>query len=284
MRFRFLAPFLLALSACSPAQLLTLGVPRDSYTIREDVAYEAGDRHQSDIYQPAHPAPGHPVVVFFYGGEWIYGNRQEYRFVAEPLAEAGVTVVVPDYRLSPQVTFPAFIQDGAAATAWTKQHIAEYGGNPKNLFVMGHSAGAYIAAMLALNPAYLKDAGLSRGDLSGAIGISGPYNFLPITWPELKPIFDVVPDPWMTQPITFADGKNPPMLLMAGLSDDTVDPQKNTDGLFREIEDNGGPASERLDADVGHIGMVTAFSPLLQDKAPVLADTLTFIQANVKTE
>ena len=267
------------LSACSPARLLTAGLP-DAYKTTDDVAYEAGERHRLDIYQPDAPLPGHPVVVFFYGGEWKYGDRGDYGFMGGALASRGITVVIPDYRLYPPTPFPGFVEDGADAVAWTRAHIGEYGGNPDDLFVMGHSAGAYIAAMLALNPAYLARDHMRSADLRGMIGLSGPYNFLPITWPELKPIFEVVPDLSVTQPITYADGKNPPLLLMAGRADDTVNPWQNTDALYKKVLADNGPASERLYDDIEHIGMVTAFAPLFRDRAAALYDAVAFIEAN----
>ena len=275
--------FLVCLAACSPTDVLTLGVSGSAYTEISDISYAAGDGHSLDIYQPATPAQGHPVVVFFFGGAWQHGSKEDVRFVAEPLAAAGITVVIPDYRLAPKVAFPAFIDDGAAATAWTRDHIAQYGGNPANLFVMGHSAGGYIAVMLAVNPAYLAKSGMRPGELAGAIGLAGPYNFLPITWPDLKPIFATAPDLAITQPITFADCKSPPLLLLAGAADTTVDPIKNTDALYHRIQDCHGAADERLYPDIGHIGIITAFAPLLEEKAPVLADTLAFIKAHAKT-
>jgi acetyl esterase/lipase len=269
---------LACLTACSPARLLVAGVPQDGFTVERGIPYEDGERHQLDIYQPVHPLPGNPVIVFFYGGEWKYGERQDYGFVAEPLADAGVTVVVPDYRLYPPTAFPGFIEDGAVSVAWVRDHISQHGGNPKSLFVMGHSAGAYIAAMLAVNPAYLGKVGMKPGDLSGFIGVSGPYNFLPITWPELKPIFEVVPDLGVTQPISFVDGQNPPALLLVGADDTTVNPDQNTTAFWGRILEKGGSARRIIYPGVGHIGAITAFAPLFRDRAPVLEDTVDFVE------
>ncbi len=279
-RLPALIALLIMLTSCMPSDLLTIAVPSSKFMVKRDIAYKDGKSHILDIYEPVTPAAGRPVAVFFFGGEWRFGSKEQVRFVAEPLAAAGVTVVVPDYRLSPEVTFPAFIDDGAVAVSWTHQHIAEYGGDPGNIFVMGHSAGAYIAVMLAVNPEYLAHAGMNRSDLAGAIGLAGPYNFLPITWPELKPIFNVVTDMNVTQPITFVDGKNPPMLLAAGMADTTVNPSQNTDTLYHKIMDDHGTVSERLYPDLGHVGIIVAFAPLLRGKAPVFYDTLSFIKTN----
>ena len=267
------------LTACSPTRLLTWDIPQSGFTLTKDVAYEPGERHTMDIYQAKQPLPGQPVIVFFYGGEWKFGAKEQYRFVAEPLANRGITVVVADYRLYPPTPFPGFIEDSAQAVGWVHAHAAEIGGNPANIFVMGHSAGAYNAVFLALDPEYLAQAGMQPQDLAGAIGISGPYNFLPITWPELKPIFEVVPDLNATQPITYADGKNPPLLLLAGAADTTVDPIKNTDTLYKTVLAKGGPVTEKFYPDVAHIGAILAFAPTFDGKAPIVDDVISFVQA-----
>ena len=280
MRFILLCILLITTTSCSLTDLLTVGVAGSKFTSQNDIVYATGDSHTLDIYQPVSRAPGNPVVVFFYGGAWQHGSKEDVKFVAEPLAARGITVVVPDYRLAPKVAFPAFIDDGAEAVAWTSSHIANYGGNPANLFVMGHSAGAYIAVMLAVNPAYLAKVDMKPAQLSGAIGLAGPYNFLPITWPDLKPIFEIVPDLNQTQPITFVDGKNPPLFLAAGKDDTTVDPMKNTDALYHKVLSDKGLAEEKLYPDIGHIGIITAFSPIFGPDTPVLDDTLSFVAAH----
>ena len=282
MRLAGLAICLL-LAACSPTRLLTFDIPQDGFTLRKDVPYAPGDRHSLDIYQAKQPLAGQPVIVFFYGGEWKFGSKEQYRFVAEPLANRGITVVVADYGIYPPVAFPGFVQDSAVAVGWVHQHAAEFGANPHNLFLMGHSAGAYNAVFLALDPHYLQTVGLQPHDLAGAIGISGPYNFLPITWPELKPIFEVVPDLNVTQPITYADGLNPPLLLLAGLDDTTVNPQKNTETLYKTVKDKGGSVTEKLYPNLAHIGAILAFAPSLASKAPEeVQDVMDFVQANTK--
>jgi acetyl esterase/lipase len=205
----------LPLSACSAFDVLNTLNDKSGVTVQHDLAYEPGERHSLDVYMPAAPLPGRPVVVFLYGGAWQTGARQDYAFMGEALAGRGVTVVIPDYRVYPPTIFPGFVEDGAAAAAWTKAHIAQYGGNPDALFLAGHSAGAHIAALIALDPEYLAAYNMKPDELAGMIGIAGPYDFLPITRSDLKPIF-AVPDLAATQPVTYADGKNPPMLLQAG--------------------------------------------------------------------
>src|SRR3712207_3414863 len=121
------------------------------------------------------------VVVFFYGGRWESGDRGDYLFAAQGLVSQGFVAVVPDYRLHPEVGFAGFMADGAAAVRWVRDNIAGFGGDPAQIFLMGHSAGAHIAALLALDERWLADQGLPRGTVRGAIGLAGPYDFLPLS-------------------------------------------------------------------------------------------------------
>ncbi len=280
-RIRLLAllPLLLplALGACNPAYLLN-DLVRDGGVVRTaGIAYAPGPRHSLDVYRPGGAGTGAlPVIVFLYGGNWRTGDKDIYKFLGRTLAQRGAVVVVPDYRLAPEVAFPAFVEDNAAAVAWTVRHVKELGGDPRSVFVMGHSAGAYNAGMLALDPAYLAQDGLQRSALAGVITLAGPFDFLPITQPDLKPIFAPVQDGPLSQPITFADGTNPPMLLLAGTADTTVQP-RNTTSLARRIAERGGPVESKLYPDLGHIGILTAFTPLFAGRAPVEDDVWAFV-------
>ena len=269
---------LLTLARCSPADLLNATISRSGLTITHDVAYGPGPREKLDIYRPANTATA-PVIVFFYGGRWSFGSRRTYPFVAATLARRGNVVVVPDYRLYPEVRFPAFLNDCAAAVAWTSAHMAELGGDPKRLFLMGHSAGAYNAAMLAVDPALLEAAGTSRTRIAGFIGLAGPYDFLPMTDDDVKDIFSPANDGPASQPVTYVDGHAPPMLLLAGTDDTTVRP-RNSLSLARHVQEKGGEATVKLYPGLAHIGLVTAIAPLFQRRAPVLGDIETFIQSH----
>lgn len=265
------------LSACSPTSLLNATIPSNGVTVMRDVRYADGLRGTLDIYRPAAPGPA-PLVVFLYGGSWRMGDKGIYPFVAKPLAARGAVVVVPDYRLYPEVAFPDFLRDNAKAVAWALTHASELGADPKAVFVVGHSAGAYNAAMLALDPKWLAEAGVDRAQLAGVIGLAGPYDFLPITGRDIIPVFAPVGGGTLSQPITFADGSNPPMLLLAGGADTTVQ-ARNTISLAARINERGGAVESRIYPAIGHIGIITAFAPLFQGVAPVLDDVWQFITA-----
>ncbi|MBV9784605.1 MAG: alpha/beta hydrolase [Acidisphaera sp.] len=274
---RFCAGLLLAgLAACAPVDLLNDTIPTGGITITRNVAYGAQPRQTLDIYRPK-AAERAPVVVFIYGGAWQHGSKSDYLFVAAALARRGVEVVVPDYRLSPAISYPVFLQDCARAVAWASHSIAAFGGDPGALFLMGHSAGAYIVAMLALDPVWLAEAGSSTQALRGAIGLAGPYDFLPIQEADIKAVFGPAQRDPATQPVTYADGRNPPMLLLAGSADTTVRP-RNTESLAAHIRAAGGPVAERIYPGVGHIGLILSFAAGFRGEAPALDDTLAFIR------
>ena len=274
--FRLLAACAcLLLARCGPADLLNATIATGDLTVLRDVAYAPGPRGMLDVYRPAKPAAPLPVVVFFYGGAWQHGSRANYVFVAAELARRGMVVVVPDYRLSPAVRFPAFVQDAAQAVAFTRRMAAGWGGDPDRVVLAGHSAGAHIAAMLALDPRFLADAGDDRDALAGMVGLAGPYDFLPFTSDDIRQVFAGT-DAAATQPISFADGRNPPMLLLHGTADRTVY-LRNTVNLAAAITRRGGPVQVETYDGVGHVGIVTALAPLFSRRAPVLDDIAGFV-------
>lgn len=244
--------------------------------ITPDVRFSNERRGLLDVYAPTH-AQDAPLVVFFYGGSWEDGNKADYRFAAAALARCGIVAVVPDYRLYPDVRFPDFIADGAKAVRWAQRNAAEFGADPQLIFLVGHSAGAYIAAMLTLDRTWL-DAG-SRKAVVGMVGLAGPYDFLPLHSPTLKRIFAPAGgDLAASQPINYARGDAAPMLLLSGNGDTTVRAD-NSRRLAARIRTLGGQAETRFYRTVNHTGIMAAYSPLLRWLAPSFADTLAFIRA-----
>ena len=270
----------LSLGACSGPEVLNATVSTQGLQIDHELTYEAGDRHGMDVYRAANAAGARPVVVFIYGGNWRSGKREDYAFVAAALARAGAVVFVPDYRLYPEVQYPSFIEDGAQAVAYARRVAASWGGDPRRVFVVGHSAGAYIAEMLALDPQYLARAGMRPRDLAGVVAIAGPADFLPMTGEDTRMVFGAHQDDPATQPIDHVDGRNPPLLLLHGDADTTVE-LRNSTALAARIRAAGGPVELHVYHDVGHIGIVLGFAELFRGKSPVLADTAQFIAATL---
>jgi acetyl esterase/lipase len=259
---------------CSPVQILNGLAP--SRLVADGVAYGEDPRQKLDIYRPSGADGPFPVVVFLYGGGWNSGDRAMYRFVGGALAENGLVTVIPDYRLFPEVRFPSFLQDNAAALRWTRDHIGKYGGRSGSFFLMGHSAGAYNAAMLGLDPAWLTQVGMYRSDLRGVIGLAGPYDFLPLRSDELRAIFGPPEQLPQTQPINFVDGEAPPMLLLAGARDTTVDPA-NSIRLAARIRQAGGVVEQKIYPGIDHEEIVGSLGVPLRFLAPTLKDCLTFM-------
>jgi acetyl esterase/lipase len=240
------------------AALLNGLTTRDGYTILTDRAYGPLPRQKLDVYMPEEGADEAAVVVFFYGGGWNKGTKSFYLFVGQSLASAGFIVVIPDYRLYPDVTFPDFVEDAAAAVAFAGKSLIKPDGTPRRMFLAGYSAGAHIAALLNLDERYLATAGVSSSSIGGAVGLSGPYDFLPIKEDIYKAIF---PEPIRTasQPINFVDGSEAPMLLITGDADRTVDPG-NTTRLAAAIEARNGAVRVKTYPGVGHIGTIAALA------------------------
>jgi acetyl esterase/lipase len=269
-----------ALGACSPIGMLNAVEPKGEVIISRDIAYAPGPRGGLDVYRPKTASVGAPIVVFIYGGGWDSGRKGDYTFVGAALASQGFVAVVPDYRIYPEVRWPAFLEDNARAVAWAKAHAVEYGGDPRKLFLMGHSAGAYNAAMLTLDPRWLRAEGHDpHKDIAGMVGLAGPYDFLPLHSGELKTIFGPPEGRAATQPINYVDGRNPPLFLGVDTSDKVVDPG-NTTRLAAKVHTEGGSAETHYYKGLTHALLVGAIASPLRFLAPVLRDATQFIRTH----
>lgn len=240
----------------------------------QDQAYGDGPRHKLDVYAPPE-ARGLPLIVFIYGGSWSSGDKNDYAFAGSALASQGFVTVIPDYQLVPQVRFPAFIDDCAAAVRWAADHAAEYGGDPAKIVLVGHSAGAYNVMMLALDAHYLSDAGVDANAIRGAIGLSGPYDFLPFDVDATRNAFGAAPDSALTQPVHFARVDAPPLLLLWGGADTTVGP-RNLRRLDAAMQAAGGRVETKTYPGVNHVDIMLALSRPLRGRASTLADVTAF--------
>jgi len=272
------ALLMLALSACSPVKVLNALTPSQTYDKTTGIAYGDDPRQKLDVYVPRHALAGAPVVVFFYGGSWNSGSRDDYTFVGEALASRGIVAVVADYRLYPQVRYPLFLEDSARAVAWTRTHIREFSGNAQRMYLMGHSSGGYNAAMLALDANLLGAVGMSPKDLRGWIGLAGPYDFLPIENPDVRPVFFWPLSPPQSQPINHVSRGAPPALLIAASRDDLVDPARNTAGLARKMRKVGVSVQDLYYSRPSHITLVATLSRPLRGLAPMLDQVVGFIK------
>jgi len=273
---------MLALLVASPAYALSIMDPfnlpgaMDGGTAKvgDGIAYADGPRFKLDVYAPeARGAPA-PVVFFIYGGGWSHGDRGDYQFVGRALAARGFVAVIADYRLVPEVRYPGFLEDNANALKWVQDNIANYGGDPQRLFLAGHSAGAYNAVMLALDPSFLKEYGVTM-PIRAVAALSGPFDFYPFEYGEVRDAFGSASNPEGTQPVNLATSDAPPMYLATGTTDPIVRMQ-NTEHLARALQARGTWVTTKFYEGFGHMEVVMAMGSLWRWRAPVLDDMTLF--------
>ena len=274
---------LLGSAACSSLGAFNAVIPDRYATKYLALPYGAMPRHKLDVYLPEgaelSKSAQHKLttVVFFYGGAWSSGDRIEYEFMASALTEAGFIAVIPDYRLHPDVSFPAFVDDAASAFCWVLQNIEQYGGQANRVAVMGHSAGAHIASLIHYDESYLARTCPETGQPAAFIGLAGPYDFLPLVSPTMQSIFPAN-SRHDSQPVNFVDGSEGPALLMHGMLDVRAKP-RNSAALAEEVTKVGGVVDLKIYDKQEHVDVLLAFASPLRWMAPVFADTRNFLQA-----
>ena len=247
--------------------------PGHDLGLQTDIAYGPAARHRLSVYHPIAraPAQGWPVLVAFHGGFWQFGSRNEWQMhlMARRIGSQGVVVVLADYRLYPEVTFPSFVEDGAAAVAWAARNAQDLGGDERLLFATGHSAGAHIAVLLGLDRRYLDEHGLR---LAGAVGIAGPYG----SWFQDHLLVGGAFPPatrGASSPIALAHAGGAPLLLLGAGMDLIVRPADTTE-LAARIRAVGGSAEARI-YQAGHLSIM--LSPL-PGTMPASEATAAFIR------
>jgi len=248
-----------------------------AYDRRPGIAYGDLRRQSLDVYVPRGGA-NHPVVVFWHGGTWMRGSKEEVRFVGVALAEAGYVAILPNYRLRPQVRFPDFLDDGALAVKWAREHAREFSGDPNAIFVMGHSAGGYLAAMLALDEGYLAKVGGDAGWIRGWIGLSAPYE-MPGDL-VLARAFLGVTGAAKWRPIDLVSEGAPPALLIHGLEDRSIHPREVA-SIQKKLASVSVPADCRIHEDAGHLAPVLSLSLPTRSEAVTLAQVRAFIDGAI---
>lgn len=249
---------------------------RQSRRLASGIAYGEKPKQRLDLYGPVSAAGPVPVVVFIYGGAWNEGDRRDFAFAARWLAGLGYLVVVPDYRVLPEVEYPVFLEDCAEAVRWALANAAGYGGDASRLAVMGHSAGAYNAAMLALEPAY----GVA-GAIKAVVGLSGPYNFYPFDVPISIRTFSRAADPLKTQPVNLVTSAAPPMFLGSADGDKVVGPQ-NTVALAKRLREHGVAVTERHYPRFTHPSTLLELGSLLSRRSGLAGEVAGFLDRTLR--
>lgn len=251
---RFFAPAIVALGAVFALGSLVAPVGALDGAIfnvveHRDIDYIAGEdyaenKDKLDLFMPEGLANA-PVVVYFHGGGLQNGEKSIGEGLGQQLAARGIGLVTANYRLSPSVMHPAHIEDAVAAFAWTKRNIANYGGNANRVFVSGHSAGAYLAALMALDPRYLEAHNLRLSDIRGAVPIS-PFLFVEdqdVAPSRPKTVWGTDEAVWLDASVTpYIGGSKPPMLLIYADGDDDWRREQNQ-RLAAELSDAGNDAA-----------------------------------------
>jgi len=276
------------LSACSAITFGIANAPASfgPFERKADIAYGEDKRQKLDVYVPksataaaaaedSQLASNKPVIVFWYGGSWQSGSKNDYRFVGAALAERGFITVLPDYRLYPDVKFPDFLDDAAHAVAWVQKHAQEFGGDPHRVVLMGHSAGAHTAAYLALNRDFLAKRGANPDWIAGLVGLSGPYALAPNTR-ALNRIFAAPYGESDWQPLQFVTSKAPPTFLAHGLDDGLVS-VRQAEQLRDALQSKGVRVETELYPDKGHAATVAGFSKPARGSSPTLDETVAFL-------
>lgn len=273
---------ILVLTGCSGPDVLNSLVPDAGYTVIKDLPYGEGPRRTMDLYVPSDAKDGAPTVIFFYGGSWKDGSKDDYKFTGQALTSRGYQVAVPDYRIYPEVKYPDFLKDSAAAVAWVVENAGRHGVAPGPVYLAGHSAGAYNAVMLTIDNRWLAAHGLRPCEtVAGTVGLAGPYDFLPLRSDSLQAIFGPKDQRARTQPINYVEGDAPPLLLVSGLDDGTVSP-RNSRRLAAKTKQMGGLAETRFYKDVGHVWLVASLAQPFRHLAPVLDDMDSFFKQNAQ--
>ena len=265
-------------TGCDRIEFLAANLPATfgAYTRHADIAYGEDPHHRLDVYVPQ-VAPGVrcPVVVFWHGGRWSYGDKDQYRFVGDALAGLGLVAVLPNYRHYPAVKMPGFMQDAARAAAWAYRFARDHH-DPQRFFLMGHSAGAHLAALVALDARYYAEVGAIAPPVRGVIGLSGPYDFLPLLEDDLRDMFGPPELYPLSQPINFVRRDAPTMLLIHGDADERVRP-KNSRNFAAALQRCGAEVRLHMYPLLDHADTVAALSRPARGRAPILAEIAGFV-------
>ena len=266
-----------ALSSCAPVSILNGITPASTFDRTKNVAFGEWERDKLDIYRAEDPKPDSPVLMFIHGGSWDSGSKNIYKFLAEGFTLSGYDIVVPNYRIYPDASFPNFLEDNAKAVAFTAKTFPD-----RKIALIGHSAGGYNVLMLGLRDEYLRDAGVDRCDvIAGVVGLAAPTGIVPLESPRLIEIF---PDRFTGQDAVLnnVSGPSPALFLGHGESDTTVFP-KNSTALAEKVEARGGIAEVEVYPGQSHTDVVKVLSRHFDGDTNLKADIVNFIDGLPKT-
>jgi len=244
------------------------------------IAYaEEHERQQLDLYLPKHEAPS-ACVMFVHGGTWKSGHKDDYAFVGQTLAAHGIATAVVGYRLFPEVKFPEFTNDVAQALGWLQRNGEQHGVNiDQGVVMIGHSAGAHLASLVALDPIYSNQFGFSPSFIQGVIGLAGIYSFRPENSELMSEIFQPAASPndfFEAKPINYLKGGGVPLYLMHGRKDQTVVCQ-SAERMFKNAMLAGHPVDIHVEEKYGHVRPLLDFLSVMPNHRRFMKKITGFI-------
>lgn len=266
---------LIWLTGCQPTRIINQLTPRDDFTLSRDLSYGSDPRHRLDLYVPKGPVNHRSVIVFVHGGSWDSGDKDQYLFVGQAFASLGYVTAIPNYRLFPQVQYPEFVDDIARAVVSLKQHLAQQAcADGGSIVLVGHSAGAHTASLIATDPRYLTRNQV-EAEFRAWIGIAGPYD-LPLDDPAVLGKFDNRIDDRETNAVGLAAPGTPPTLLIHGGKDVTVGIH-HTESLRAKLDQQGVPHEVRIYPGTNHTRVIAALASSLRFLNPIYQDVDSFL-------
>lgn len=250
----------IALQRNAPAVLDTidsLAGPKSSVEMVREASTGPAAQQRLFVYREREEKGTQPVFIFFHGGAWAHGDPVDYGFIARNIAPEGYVVVLGGYRMNEPGRYPAMLEDTAATIAWVRENIADFGGDPDQLILSGHSAGAYNVMQVTLDTQWLEQAGVPVAAIKGVVGLAGPYDFHPFDTQRSKDAFESVGAGPESQPVNHARADAPPVLLVHGEEDTTVR-IRNSIALAKALKEKGAQVE-------------TLYMPGEEHNAPLLA-------------
>lgn len=242
-------------------------IARSADYVLQEQSYGENPRQEYDCYLHKSENRHRPKIIFLYGGNWRGGARRNYRFVADTFYSLGFDVFIPDYRLYPEVRFGQILDDARDAVD------AITADNPEApIFLVGHSAGAQIGALLTLNTSLLR----SPQRIKGFVGLAGPYDFFPYTEDSHWELFAPAEKYPESQPVNFVNADAPPLYLLHGKEDKRVR-RGHSKSLMEKQQAVGGRASREVYDGMGHIDIILSLSRIYRAKSKVLLDIKRFV-------
>ncbi len=249
--------------------------------VLRDLAYGNGARQRLDVFRPvAESDKPAPILIHFHGGGWNSGSKSGYSFLGKAFAAQGLVTVLPNFGLHPEAAYPQFLEDCASAVAYVREQAGAFGADGNRIFLSGHSAGGYNAAMLALDDRWLKNAGVPKSAIAGWLGLAAPYDFLPLDVEDSIRTFSHVDDLPATQPINYVSKTSPPGFFANGAPDSLVG-KYHVEHMAAVYGKLGLPHTAKIYPRMNHYWIMLSLARPFRSRFPVYRDMVDFIETTL---